>query len=126
MTTVIMRAQDRSYGGGKVRVRLPHVQVTLPDHADLVADVVAHIERKLRERLAQPPSRFVGLAKWVAREVRIEGRAVTWPTSDAVERLAQHAGWAAFIEPAWIEDVVRAHVDQAFSMTPRRRLFAGR
>lgn len=111
----IIRRSRGSFADGRVNWDLPGIAVEAPDLAELRADLIAHIERKMRQRFRASPAVWRAFGRWMDKHLKVTGNSITWPIGAALSRM----GGVAIIW-RWFDDVVRVHVrSTAFPDSPR-------
>jgi hypothetical protein len=107
--TVIVPRVKETHANGRMRVDIPEFSLTLPDEKTIGATAAKIIERRLKERLGAVPSKWKGLARWLSNNIKTSGDTVTWPHSDAVERMG-----AMKLDPKWLDEAIKEIVGKAF------------
>jgi len=102
----------RSGASGDARWNFERLAVNV-DEKEIIRGAVEYVEDYVRQRLDMAPKEWRGLAKWLQARIRVvAGEYVSYPTSEAVERMRRDA--EVGLTPKLIDEAIESYLKKAF------------
>jgi len=110
MPKIKLSTKTTGQSGQRMRWNLPAMTVTIPTELELRRIVAAHVRVRLREALQDTGTQWRGFAVWLEGEMRVDDRGVSWPGSEAAERIG-----VLGLDPRWLDEAIEIALKDAIT-----------